>query len=149
MRDSAQILGIDLFRLASYTSRCFPFSTIGSFMADKIRAWSPPQIIFTAIFTVFAWSAIGFSWFGPGFHWKTQGAARQISEAAVQQELAAICVAQARASVDSARTLEELKALSSWKRPAFVAEAGWANMPGSDTAANGVADSCAAELAES
>ena len=120
----------------------------GREMAENKRTWSPPQIIWSALIAVVVWSAVGFSWFGHGFNWMTQGSAGQVSANAVKENLAVICVAQARKSLGADAALKELAELDSWKRREFVESAQWANMPGSESAQSGVADLCVTKLLE-
>lgn len=117
-------------------------------MADNKRPWSPTQIIWSAIIAVVAWSAVGFSWFGQGFDWQTKGAADQMTATAVTENLAEICVAQARGAPESEATLKEFAALSSWKRREFIEKTSWATMPGGESAQSGVAQLCATKLSE-
>lgn len=114
-------------------------------MSDK-RLWSPPQIIWSALIAIFVWTAVGFSWFGYGFDWSTQIGASRMSNQAVVENLAAICVAQARRSPNSEAALKELAAMQNWKRRGFIEEERWAVMPGSDSEQSGVADLCAEKL---
>ncbi len=113
-------------------------------MTDKKRPWSPPQIIWSAVIATVVWSAVGFSWFGPGFDWTTQGGSLKMSSNAVTENLATICVAQARGAPETA--LKEFAELSNYKQSNFVDTSGWATMPGADSAASGVAALCATKL---
>jgi hypothetical protein len=61
-------------------------------------------------------------------------------------DLAGICVAQARNSPGAEAALKELAALENWKRREFIEKAQWAIMPGSASAQSGVADLCATKL---
>ena len=115
-------------------------------MADDKRQWSPPQIIFTALITTVVWSAVGFSWFGFGFNWQTQTSATRMSNVNLVENLAMICEDQARKSVGAEASIKELAALATWKRHTFVDEAGWATMPGADSAQSGVAELCGTNL---
>lgn len=117
-------------------------------MANNNRPWSPPQIIWSALLAIVVWSAVGFNWFGHGFNWQTQGKAKQMAATAVMENLATICVAQARSAPNSAVALKELGEISTWKQREFVEAARWANMPGSDSAQSGVAELCAIKLRE-
>jgi len=72
-----------------------------------------------------------------------------MSDAAVVENLAGICVAQARAAPDSAAKLKQLAELETWKRRDFVENAAWATMPGSDSSQSGVADLCIVKLLDS
>ena len=115
-------------------------------MAEVKRLWSPPQIIWSALIAVVVWSAVGFCWFGYGFNWTTQLGASRMSNEVLVDNLASICVAQARDSSDADASLAKLAALQNWKRREFIVEAKWANMPGSDSPQSGVADLCATRL---
>jgi hypothetical protein len=74
--------------------------------------------------------------------------AREMASDAVVASLTPICVIQF--SEDTKRTVQlaALKELSQWKRPDFVAQQGWATMPGADSANGLVASECARRLAE-
>ena len=75
--------------------------------------------------------------------------AKMMSQAAVVENLASICVAQFEGTADRQDKLDKLAATDSWNRPGFVSEQGWATMPGSDTpAAYQVASECAVRLAK-
>lgn len=71
------------------------------------------------------------------------------SRDAVVERLAEICVAQFEQSEGKPVKLKAIRAIDSWRRGAYVAEQGWATMPGRDTADNLVADACAARLVKS
>ncbi len=117
-------------------------------MSDNNRPWSPPQIIWSAVLAIVVWSAVGFSWFGPGFNWITSSSAKQMSRSDLTEQLAIICVAQARVSENSDAEMTKLSALQSWERRKFVEDAEWAIMPGSDDEQSGVAELCADKLLE-
>ena len=89
---------------------------------------------------------IGFAWGG----WVTGAKAREMSEknadTAVISVLAPICAEQFRAQSDAAMKLEELAKLSTYEQGPFVEKAGWATMPGAETAVSGVARGCATIL---
>ena len=117
-------------------------------MADNKRPWSPPQMFWSAAIAIVVWSGIGFSWFGTGFGWKTQSAVAQMTSSAVKEQLASICVAQARGAPGAEAALKEFSALQSWKQNQFIEEAKWATMPGSESSQSGVAELCATKLRE-
>lgn len=71
------------------------------------------------------------------------------SRDAVVERLAEICVAQFEQSAGKAAKLKAMGAIDSWKRGTYVAEQGWATMPGRDAADSLVADACAARLTKS
>jgi hypothetical protein len=74
-------------------------------------------------------------------------AAKESAEEAVVENLTPICLSQF--SKDASRTdqLAKLKALSQWNRSDFVAQNGWATMPGGGQANSLVATECARRLA--
>jgi hypothetical protein len=114
-------------------------------MADNQRHWSPPQIAWSSIATVFVVIAVGFSWFGlPGFDWVTHGGANRMVQGAVTERLVPICVAQARRAPEEDFTA--FKATGMWDRPEFVEAKGWATMPGSPSPESGVATPCVQAL---
>jgi hypothetical protein len=82
---------------------------------------------------------IGFNWGG----WTTAGATQKISEAAVLKSQATICVAQFMNEAKNTGRIEELQKLSSYDRPAFIANGGWDKMPGQKEADTGVSYACA------
>lgn len=115
-------------------------------MVDNTRRWSPPQIIWSAVIAIVVWSAVGFSWFGHGFNWSTAASAEKMTADAVKESLATICVAQARGAPDAQEALKQFAELSSHKQREFIETARWANMPGSESARNGVVALCATKL---
>lgn len=117
-------------------------------MTENKRPWSPPQIIWSAIVAILVWSGVGFSWFGTGFGWRTQAVAMESTATALKEQLATICVAQARNSLNAETALKTMSELQSWKRGEFVKDEKWANMPGSDSPESGVATLCATKLGE-
>ncbi len=74
--------------------------------------------------------------------------ARKMSQDAVVESLAAICVAQFEQADDKDQKLSKLVATDSWQRGGYVSDQGWATMPGSDTPASDVATACAQRLAK-
>ena len=72
--------------------------------------------------------------------------AEQMSAKAVKGELVPICIYQFNNAPDSKKHLKELEDLQEWERGNFVADKGWATMPGSDSPVVGVARECAEEL---
>lgn len=73
---------------------------------------------------------------------------KQARQAAVISALTPICVAQFRSQPPEERqtTLAALEDESTWQRADFVANQGWATIPGSDEANDEVAKACASEL---
>jgi len=110
-------------------------TSMGVFFADvTVGAVVAPIIMFSAGWIVTSGAA--------------GSAARDMASDAVVASLAPICVNQF--SEDTKRTVQlaALKEMSQWKRPDFVAQQGWATMPGSDSANGLVASDCARRLAE-
>ena len=118
-------------------------------MNRNVRPLSLPQIVASAVLAIVAWSALGFSWFGYGFDWTTQARATQMAARVVTENLATICVAQARHAPGSDAALEQFFGLDSWKRREFLEAARWAVMPGSHSSRSGVVDRCAEKLLKS
>jgi hypothetical protein len=74
--------------------------------------------------------------------------AKKMSQDAVVEKLAAICVAQFERTDNRDEKLNTLVETDSWKRSRYVSEQGWATMPGSESAARDVATECALRLAK-
>jgi len=107
--------------------------------------------------TTFVWGAvaggIGLSilLFSSGWAMRSDTAereARMMSNQAVADSLAQICVAQFEASNDKEMKLAALLATDTWQRGNFVDQQGWAVMPGGASADGRVASACAALLAK-
>ena len=81
---------------------------------------------------------IGFAWGG----WSTSSKTQEISDHAVLESQAAICVAQFMRQSDNHDKLIELGKLDSWKRDEFVEKAGFDKMPGQEKAGYGVSRVC-------
>ena len=85
---------------------------------------------------------IGFAWGG----WVTGGTAQEMAEemaeVAVLGRLAPICVEQFKQDPAKDQKLKELKKEDSWKRGDYVANQGWATMPGEKEPDNKVAEKC-------
>jgi len=81
----------------------------------------------------------------------TSGAANATAEEAAQlavlERLTPICVSQFPRDASRHDQLSKLKSLSQWDRPDFVAQNGWATMPGGSSADDLVARDCAERLA--
>jgi hypothetical protein len=92
-----------------------------------------------AIAAIILTMIVGFAWGG----WVTGGNAQEMSDEAVVQSLAPICVGQFNQDPEKALKLEELKKMSSYQRDDYVKEQGWATMPGEAQASSKVADACA------
>jgi hypothetical protein len=89
---------------------------------------------------------IGFGFGG----WVTGGTAEDMAvesgEDAVVDRLAPICVYQFNQDPEKDQKLEELEELSSRQRNKYVAEQGWATMPGEEEPDSTVAGECARQL---
>ena len=92
---------------------------------------------------------LGFTWGGWVTASKAEVLAANRARAEVIAVLAPICVMQAKADPASTATIAKLKDTSRYARTAIVIDAGWATMPGADSADNGVASACMDKLAES
>ena len=74
--------------------------------------------------------------------------AEKMSQDAVVEELAAICVAQFERTDNRDEKLNTLVETDSWKRSRYVSDQGWATMPGSESPTRDVATECAQRLAK-
>jgi hypothetical protein len=82
---------------------------------------------------------VGFNWGG----WTTQSKTTQMTDAAVLNARAAICIAQFTKGPNDQKRLAELKAINTWERSAFIEKGGWDKMPGEEKANDTVARACA------
>ena len=69
-----------------------------------------------------------------------------MTEAALLNTRAAICVAQFSKAPNDQQRLKQLKAVNSWERAAFIEKGGWDKMPGEEKANDTVARACAEGL---
>jgi len=92
---------------------------------------------------------IGFTWGGWVRGGTAQRMAEEMSEKAVVDRLAPICVEQFNQDPDKDKKLKELKELSSYDRDEYVEKQGWATMPGEKEADSEVAEECAKLLMQS
>jgi hypothetical protein len=108
--------------------------------------WLKPGLIGSGIGAV-AVVIAGFSWGG----WVTGGTADDMasSQARVQvvDALIPFCVARSQADPQVTQITAELDAAAAYKRPDILMKAGWATMPGAETADLDLAKACAATLA--
>ena len=74
--------------------------------------------------------------------------ARKMSQAAVVDNLAGICVAQFERTEDRDEKLNTLVETDTWRRSTYVTDQGWATMPGSESPTRNVANVCAERLAK-
>jgi hypothetical protein len=90
-----------------------------------------------------ALAIVGFTWGG----WSTKSAAEtqaaRRADAAVVQALAPICAENFRKHANATANLAEMKKMQSWDQGKFVANGGWATMPGASEPSSGVAEACA------
>ncbi|MFL2809067.1 MAG: hypothetical protein ACJ0DG_08445 [bacterium] len=105
---------------------------------EKIKSFFWNAIVGAIIISI-----VGFSWLG----WVTGGTAqqeaKQMSEEAVNDRLAKICVYQAIQDPGKDQKLKELKEKSSYEKDDYVMKQGWATMPGEEEPEREVADKCA------
>jgi hypothetical protein len=101
------------------------------------------------------WSAVGGAgvWWivlGVVFGWMPPGSAERQGTDRVQAALldvrAPICVAKFNLDGDNGQQIEALKKANSWAQDDFVAEHGWATMPGDKKPETGVAAECARRI---
>jgi hypothetical protein len=106
-----------------------------------LKEWRPVGLGFAG--GAMLLTLLGFTVFG----WLPASTAAQAAKdqaaAAVVAALSEICVSQFNADASAPARLERLKALSSYAQGSFVAEGGWATMPGRQEPAKGVAKGCA------
>jgi hypothetical protein len=110
---------------------------------DKARA-TKKVVFWFAVAAIILTLIIGFNWGG----WITGGTGQQMTNDAVVQRLALICVAQFNQDLGKVQKLNELKEMSSYRRDDYVKEQGWATMPGEEKPDNKVADACAKQLVQ-
>ena len=120
--------------------------------ANLGRRWIERRPTKTALFwccvgTAVLTMIVGFTWGG----WVRGATARSMAEAmaeeAVVQHLAPICAIQSETDPARDQKLEELKAMSSYRRADYVTKQGWATMPGESEADSRVAEECAKLIA--
>jgi len=95
-------------------------------------------------------AALGaFALFGIGFGpvgWVLGGTALERAETAVVERLTPICVAQSKQDSKMAQKIQTLQKLPYEKRGEFVANQGWATMPGEKKPDSLVAEKCSDQL---
>ncbi|MCR9177254.1 MAG: SurA N-terminal domain-containing protein [Alphaproteobacteria bacterium] len=110
-----------------------------------LPSWIRPALI-GGVFGAIIVAVVGFGWGG----WLTAGKAEVAQINHAQMEVAAvlvpICVVQANADPMGAPKLQKLKDASSYQRAEMVMDAGWATMPGAESADRRIAAHCATEL---
>ena len=120
---------------------------------SRQQRWSKARPTKQTLFWFCLGSVVGALIIGFGFGgWVTGGSARdmavQSGEDAVVERLAVICVYQFDQDPEKDQKLEELKDLSSRQRNTYVAEQGWATMPGEKEPDSMVARECAGRIIE-
>jgi hypothetical protein len=108
---------------------------------DEARA-TKKVVFWLAVAAIILTMIVGFNWGG----WVTGGTAQKMTNDAVVQRLASICVAQFNQDPQKDQKLTELKDTSSYKRDDYVKEQGWATMPGEEEPDRKIADACAKQL---
>jgi dienelactone hydrolase len=110
-------------------------------IAMTFPEWLKPGILGAACGAA-ALAVVGFSWGG----WTTENIAsaqaRSQARSAVTAALAPVCLEQARADPQRGARIAEIEAASGYRRRSLVIDAGWATMPGADTADRRVAAAC-------
>lgn len=91
-------------------------------------------------------SILGFSMGWVETSGRAHAEAEEVSARAVKDELMPICVYQFNHAEDSKKRLVNLRVMQEWQRGNFIAEKGWATMPGSNSPVLGVAQECADRL---
>jgi hypothetical protein len=108
---------------------------------DKARA-TKKVVFWFAVAAIILTMVVGFNWGG----WVTGGTAQGMTDDAVVQRLASICVAQFNQDPQKDQKLIELKDISSYQRDDYVRDQGWATMPDEEEPDRQVADACAKQL---
>ena len=112
------------------------------------QRWREAQLTKTGVFwslvaVIVLTMIIGFAWGG----WVTGGTVRKMTEKmteeAVVNRLAPICVVQFNQDLGKAQKLSELKEMNNWSRGDYVEKQGWATMPGEEKSDRKVAYECA------
>jgi hypothetical protein len=112
--------------------------------AERWREARPTKtaVAWYCVASVVATMIVGFSWGG----WVTGGTARRmaqgISEDAVVQRLAPMCVVRFKQDVGKEQKLKGLKDIISYEKADYVKKQGWATMPGEPEPDGRVADEC-------
>ena len=117
------------------------------------QRWNAIQLSKTAVFwTCLAVMAgtmlVGFTWGGWVSGGTAQKAATTMADDAVVQRLTSICVAQFQQDPAKDEKLAEMLEASSFQQRSFVADQGWATMPGEEDSDTKVSSACAKLLAK-
>ena len=108
---------------------------------DKAKA-TKTVVFWSLVAAIILTMVVGFNWGG----WVTGGNAQKMTNEAVVDRLAIVCVGQYDQDLGKIQKLRELKETSSYRRDDFVKEQGWATMPGEESPDNKAADACAKQL---
>ena len=111
-----------------------------------MAASKPFRYLASAVGGAVAISILGFSMGWVETSGRAHADAENMSAQAVKDELVPICVYQFNHGDDSKQRLVNLRGMQEWQRGNFIAEKGWATMPGSHSPVLGVAQECAAKL---
>lgn len=106
----------------------------------------PPEtvpMLWGAVGGAAALAIVGFTWGGWTSASTADARAAQRVNAAVVQALAPICAENFRKNANAAANLAEMKKMASWDQGKYVANGGWATMPGASEPGSGVAEACA------
>lgn len=102
-----------------------------------------------AIFGAAAIVIVGFGIGGWTLASSAESQAAESAKIAVAEALAPFCVDNFESAASASDNLAVLKRKTAFEAGKFVADGGWAILPGSDAPIDGVADACAAMLASS
>ncbi len=107
--------------------------------------WLKPVILGAAIGAIGV-GVVGFSWGG----WVTGGTANKMAKAMSHDKVIAalvpVCVDRSLNDANRADKLSKIRETSSYQRRGVLMEAGWATLPGSETASRDLAQACLAAL---
>jgi len=110
---------------------------------EKLNWEKIKSFFWNAIVGAILISIVGFNWWGWVLESTANQKAKQMSEEAVNDRLAKICVYQAIQDPGKDLKLKELKEKSSYERDDYVMKQDWATMPGEEEPERVVADKCA------
>jgi hypothetical protein len=116
---------------------------------SMLRGESLKRLLQGVVLGVVLTVVIGFNWLHYGFGWTLGGTAETMASHRVDVALVAaytpVCVEKFVGPADDAKW-EEFAKVASWRRDAFVKEAGLATIPGATEPNSSVADACAGVL---
>ena len=113
-----------------------------------LQGESRTRLLQGAAFGAVAAITIGFNWGGWMLESSAATQATDSAKSAVVAVLAPICADKFQRADEAAANLVNLKKESSYRQASFVEKGGWAILPGSDTASDGVAKACASLLSD-